>query len=97
MKTIDINCDLGEGIGNDELIMPYISSANIACGFHAGDDITMNKTILLAKKFSVSAGAHPEGRRVQGLEVIGLAVGVEAVLPVRSGLADVQLHRLGVG
>jgi UPF0271 protein len=41
MKTIDINCDLGEGIGNDELIMPYISSANIACGYHAGDEKTM--------------------------------------------------------
>jgi UPF0271 protein len=50
MKTIDLNCDLGEGIGNDALIMPYISSASIACGYHAGDEETMRKTILLCKE-----------------------------------------------
>jgi len=50
---------MGEGIGNDEAIIPFISSANIACGFHAGDDFTMNKTILLAKKHGVAIGAHP--------------------------------------
>jgi len=59
MKTIDINCDLGEGIGNDELIMPYISSANIACGYHAGDAKTMKQTVELCKKYSVAVGAHP--------------------------------------
>jgi Uncharacterized proteins, homologs of lactam utilization protein B len=56
---IDLNCDMGEGIGNDELIMPYITSANIACGYHAGDEETMKKTILLAKKYNVNIGAHP--------------------------------------
>ena len=50
---------MGEGMDNDERIMPFITSANIACGFHAGDDITMNKTILLAKKYGVAVGAHP--------------------------------------
>jgi UPF0271 protein len=50
---------MGEGIGNDEAIMPFISSANIACGFHAGDDVTMNNTVLLAKKHGVAVGAHP--------------------------------------
>lgn len=55
----DINCDMGEGIGNDELIMPYITSANIACGYHAGDEQTMLQTILLAKKYNVKVGAHP--------------------------------------
>ena len=59
MKTIDINCDLGEGIGNDELIMPYISSANIACGYHAGDANTMKQTVELCKKYNVAVGAHP--------------------------------------
>ena len=59
MTTIDINCDLGEGIGNDELIMPYISSANIACGFHAGNADTMQQTIELCIKHSVAIGAHP--------------------------------------
>ena len=48
MLTIDINCDMGEGIGNDELIMPYITSANIACGFHGGDPSVMRQTIAAA-------------------------------------------------
>ncbi len=56
---IDLNCDLGESIGNDEAIMPYIASANIACGFHAGDEQTMRETLRLAKRFGVNAGAHP--------------------------------------
>ena len=57
--TIDINCDLGEGAGNDALIMPYISSCNIACGGHAGDDATMKETIRLAMENKVKIGAHP--------------------------------------
>jgi len=61
---IDMNCDLGESygafkIGNDEKIMPHITSANIACGFHAGDPITMAQTLNLAKKHGVALGAHP--------------------------------------
>ena len=59
MLLCDLNCDMGEGIGNDELIMPYITSANIACSYHAGDEVTMRKTILLAKKYNVNIGAHP--------------------------------------
>ena len=50
---------MGEGIGNDELIMPFISSANIACGYHAGDEKTMEKTIELCIKYDVAIGAHP--------------------------------------
>lgn len=56
---IDINCDMGEGIGNEELLMPFISSANIACGYHAGDNATMLHTLELCKQFQVTAGAHP--------------------------------------
>jgi UPF0271 protein len=59
MTTIDINCDMGEGIGNDALLMPYISSANIACGFHAGDEDTMKRTIALCIEHDVAIGAHP--------------------------------------
>ena len=59
MKTIDINCDLGEGLNNDVLLMPYISSANIACGYHAGDDSIMKRTIALANANKVAIGAHP--------------------------------------
>lgn len=56
---MDINCDMGEGIGNEELIMPFISSANIACGYHAGDVETMQHVIELCYKYHVAIGAHP--------------------------------------
>ncbi len=57
--VVDINCDLGEGMLNDAALMPYISSANIACGFHAGDEDTMRRTIALAIEHGVAIGAHP--------------------------------------
>ncbi|MFN8384725.1 MAG: 5-oxoprolinase subunit PxpA [Anaerolineales bacterium] len=56
---IDLNCDLGEEAGNDEAIMPYITSANVACGFHAGNENVMRDTVRLAKQFGVHIGAHP--------------------------------------
>ena len=64
--NIDLNCDMGENIGNDEAIMPYITSANIACGFHAGDSKTMQTTVRLAKKYGVAVGAHPSWLDVEG-------------------------------
>lgn len=59
-----LNCDLGESFGSwtmglDEQAMPHIDQANIACGFHAGDPLTMQKTLQLAKTHQVSIGAHP--------------------------------------
>ncbi len=64
MKNIDINCDMGESfgayrIGDDEKIMPFISSANIACGWHAGDPMVMAQTVRLAVEHRVAIGAHP--------------------------------------
>lgn len=59
MLPCDFNCDMGEGMGNDAGIMPFITSANIACGYHAGDDTSMRQTLLLATQFGVAAGAHP--------------------------------------
>ena len=59
MILCDLNCDLGEGIGNDAAIIPYITSANIACGYHAGDETTMRKTVRLARENGVAIGAHP--------------------------------------
>jgi UPF0271 protein len=56
---VDLNCDLGEGINTDTLIIPLISSANIACGFHAGDENTMKRTIELCLQHGVAIGAHP--------------------------------------
>ena len=58
IKQVDINCDLGEGMAHDADIMPFISSANIACGFHAGDENTMRQTILLTLENNVAIGAH---------------------------------------
>lgn len=71
MKTIDLNCDMGESfgawqIGNDAAIMPYITSANIACGFHAGDASIMRQTCELAIKHNVAIGAHPSFPDLQG-------------------------------
>ncbi len=59
MHCIDFNCDLGEGCGHDAELMPLISSANIACGAHAGDDATMRATLRLCREHGVTAGAHP--------------------------------------
>lgn len=59
MQTIDLNCDMGEGMPYDSALMPYISSANIACGYHAGDEDTMKRTIELALQHNVAIGAHP--------------------------------------
>jgi len=61
---IDINCDMGESygrwtLGNDEGVMPHITSANIACGFHGGEPHVMRKTVELALKHGVAIGAHP--------------------------------------
>lgn len=57
--SVDINCDVGEGICNETALMPYISSCNIACGAHAGNFEIINETIKLAMKHSVKVGAHP--------------------------------------
>lgn len=64
MSIIDINCDMGESfgaykLGTDEEILKYITSANIACGFHAGDPATMRKTVKLALEHEVGIGVHP--------------------------------------
>ena len=64
MYQIDLNCDLGESFGNykigmDEEVIPLISSANEACGYHASDPIVMQKTIAMTKKFGTAVGAHP--------------------------------------
>lgn len=61
---IDFNCDMGESfgswnMGNDSLIIPYITSINAACGFHASDPLVMNRTVMLAREAGVQIGAHP--------------------------------------
>jgi UPF0271 protein len=64
MKTIDLNCDMGEGfgvysLGDDEAMLDIVTSANIACGFHAGDPLVMATTLEAAKARGVGVGAHP--------------------------------------
>ena len=56
---VDLNADLGEGCANDEALLQRVSSANIACGFHAGDALTMQQSVRLAMKYGVAIGAHP--------------------------------------
>ena len=58
-RSIDLNADVGEGVGQDAALMPLISSANIACGAHAGDAGSMRETIVLARAHGVAIGAHP--------------------------------------
>lgn len=64
IRQIDLNCDMGESFGHyklglDEEVIKYISSANIGCGFHAGDPLVMRKTVKMAKERGVGIGAHP--------------------------------------
>ncbi|GAB3927567.1 LamB/YcsF family protein [Mucilaginibacter myungsuensis] len=71
MQSIDLNCDMGEAFGNypmpnDELLMDHITSANIACGFHAGDPDVMQRTVAMAVKKGVAIGAHPGLPDLQG-------------------------------
>jgi UPF0271 protein len=78
--TVAVNCDIGEAygmwsLGDDAAIMPYITMANVACGFHAGDPMVMRDTVALAKAHDVTVGAHPSypdlqgfGRRVMAMD-----------------------------
>jgi len=71
MNNIDLNCDIGESygawsMGQDAQVMPWITSANIACGFHAGDFSTMQQTVALAKQHAVAIGAHVSLPDLQG-------------------------------
>jgi UPF0271 protein len=64
IESMDINCDMGESfgnwvMGNDEAMMPHITTANVACGFHASDPVTMLDTVRKAKRYGVVVGAHP--------------------------------------
>ncbi|MFB9056552.1 5-oxoprolinase subunit PxpA [Mariniflexile ostreae] len=76
---IDINVDVGEGIGNEHQLMPYVSSCNIACGGHSGDEKTMRAVIKFAKAHGVKIGAHPSfpdkenfGRQAMDMSCVSL-------------------------
>ncbi len=84
MQTIDINCDVGESIGNEIDLMPYISSCSIACGGHAGTKKTIIETIKLALLYDVKIGAHPSfpdkenfGRKKMDISPANLQISIE--------------------
>jgi len=71
MKTIDLNCDMGESfgawhMGDDEAVLPHVSSINVACGLHAGDWNVMHRTVRAAFARGVAVGAHPSLPDLQG-------------------------------
>lgn len=84
MRRIDLNCDLGESygawtMGQDADVLAHVSSANIACGFHAGDPDTMRRTVRLAAACGVAVGAHPSLPDLQGFGRREMAVSAEEV------------------
>jgi len=107
--AIDLNCDMGESygawhMGNDEAVLGFVSSANVACGFHGGDPSTMRQTVAAAVARQVAVGAHPSlpdlvgfGRRVmqispqEAYDMVVVQVGALAAVAATQG---VRLHHV---
>ncbi len=100
-----LNCDLGESygswtMGHDEEVMPHIDQANVACGFHGGDPLTMRKTLRLAAEHGVKVGAHPAypdlvgfGRRPMNLTADEIVANLQYQVAALEGMAASQgLH-----
>ena len=109
MKKIDLNCDMGESygawkMGDDAGIMPLITSANIACGFHGGDPATIRKTVRLAVDSGVAVGAHPSlpdlmgfGRRVMRIspqDMYDLVIYQAGAVEAFARAAGAKLHHV---
>ena len=104
MKSIDVNCDVGEGVNNEKQLFSYISSCNIACGGHFGDAISIDKTIKLAIKNDVLIGAHPSfpdkenfGRKVMHISKDELQKSIQNQLDLfleRLSKFNVKLHHI---
>jgi len=102
--AVDLNADLGEGAASDEALLAVITSANIACGGHAGDEETMRRTVRSAKVHGVGVGAHPSyrdrdgfGRRVIPMppeELIELMAGQIQLLREIAAMEDVRLQHV---
>jgi len=101
-----LNCDMGEAFGAwkmglDDQIMPYVDQANIACGFHASDPLTMAKTVALAKQYNVSIGAHPGypdlvgfGRRNMDIALAELKAIIQYQVGALKGICESQNTRI---
>lgn len=97
-----INCDLGESygtrrIGSDAEVMPHIDQANIACGYHGGDPVTMRDTLALARRHDVAIGAHPSypdlegfGRRSMVLSMEEIVAAIHYQMAALEGMATAQ-------
>ena len=109
MTTIDVNCDMGESYGAwkmcaDAAVMPFVSSANVACGFHGGDPATIRGTVRLAVDHGVAIGAHPSlpdlqgfGRRVMKIapqDMYDLVVYQAGAVEAFARAAGVRLHHV---
>jgi 5-oxoprolinase (ATP-hydrolysing) subunit A len=109
VKSIDINCDMGESygawkMGADAEVMPFVSSANIACGFHGGDPATIRQTVKLAVEHGVAVGAHPSlpdlpgfGRRamkISAQDMYDLVVYQAGAVEAFARAAGVRLHHV---
>ncbi|MDB5327156.1 MAG: hypothetical protein JWM57_2725, partial [Phycisphaerales bacterium] len=90
MHTIDLNCDLGEGFPYDGELIPLVSSINIACGGHAGDDDTMRAAIRTSREHGVNVGAHPGYEDRAGFGRVELSI---SPADVRASVAR-QVRRL---
>lgn len=108
-QTIDLNCDMGESfgiwkMGDDAAILPYVTSVNIACGFHAGDPSSMRKTVRNALQHGVALGAHPGlpdrvgfGRRAMAIspqEAYDLVVVQVGALAAVAASQNARLHHV---
>ena len=107
MRTIDLNCDMGESfgayvIGDDAAMLDLVSSANIACGFHAGDPVVMRRTLRLAREKGVAVGAHPSfadlygfgRRRILGEDPRDLEAQLIYQIVALRGMAEVEGHKM---
>jgi UPF0271 protein len=102
--TIDLNCDMGESfgawrMGDDEAVLPFGSSINLACGFHAGDPQVMRRTVALAKAHGVAVGAHPSLPDLQGFGRRTMKIAPDeayALVLYQIGAADAFARAAGV-
>ena len=104
MYSVDLNSDLGESfgnykIGNDDLIIPLVTSANVACGYHASDPVVMDKTIKMAAEAGIGIGAHPGFPDLMGFGRRNMAVSPEeakAYVSYQLGALYAFTHKYGV-
>ncbi|HAS8279454.1 LamB/YcsF family protein [Vibrio vulnificus] len=92
-QRVTLNCDMGESFGNwkmgsDELVMPWVDMANIACGFHASDPSVMSKTVALAKHYKVKIGAHPGYQDLVGF-------GRRSIPHTPAQISEIVLYQVG--